>query len=291
MVLDISIFKIVFLILIIPISLLFEGLRRKFSARMQNRMGPPIWQPFFDIMKLFGKKESDSKAEGNVFFRIVPFLYLLTTFTLFLFIPFPLISFPFDFILFIYITILSSAFYVLTGPASNSPYGLIGCMRDVILMICYEIILVIALFSFIVYADVQSLAYLNQTFMILRLPIASLCLAVVALVEMKITPLDSPEAQTEIMGSIETEYAGRNLAFLEISKDLKFTFFIFLTAMLFFGMQNIIIFFILSFVMFFLFTLCQVTTCRYRMDQTFKILMFVLFLAVIEFIRIKFIVW
>ena len=291
MVLDVSIFKVLFLILIIPISLIFEGLRRKFTARMQNRIGPPIWQPILDVIKLFGKQKRDSKAEENIFFRITTFLYLLTTFILFLFIPFPLISFPFDFILFIYITILSSGFYVLLGPAANSPYGLLGCMRDIILMVCYEIIFVIALFSFIVYSNVQSLAYFNQTFAFWRLPLASICLTVVALVEMKITPFDSPEAQTEIMGGIETEYSGRNLAFLELSKYLKFTFFIFLTTLLFFGIKDIIIFFVISFVMLFLFTLCQVTTCRYRLDQTLRILIFVLLLAVIEFIRIKFIVW
>jgi len=291
MVLSVSTFKILFLILIIPISLIFEGLRRKLSARMQNRIGPPVWQPFYDVMKLFEKRDSDSKAKENIFFRIGPFLYFLTTFILFLFVPFPLISFPFEFILFIYIMILSSAFYVLAGSSSNSPYSLLGTMRDIILMICYEIIFVIALFSFIVYADVKSLAYINQPFMILKLPIASLSLFVVALVEMKITPYDTPEAQTEIMGSIETEYSGRDLAFLEISKDLKFTFFIFLISMLFFGMQNIVMFFIYSLIMLFFFTFYQVTTCRYRTDQTLRILMIVLLLVVIEFIRIKFIVW
>lgn len=291
MILNISIFKIVFLILIIPISLIFEGLRRKFSARMQNRVGPPVWQPFYDVIKLFEKKDSDSKASENIFFRFGPFLYFLTTLSLFLFVPFPIISFPFEFILFIYITILSSAFYVLAGSSSNSPYSLLGTMRDLILMICYEIIFVISLFSFIVYADVTSLAYINQPFMILKLPLASLSLFVVALVEMKITPYDTPEAQTEIMGSIETEYSGKNLAFLEISKNLKFTFFIFLTSTLFFGMQNIIMFFVYSIIMLFLFTFYQVTTCRYRTDQTLRILMMVLLLAVIEFIRIKFIVW
>jgi len=180
---------------------------------------------------------------------------------------------------------------VITGPASNSPFGVLGCMRDIILMVCYEIIFVIALFSFIVFADIQSLAYFNQVFMVLKLPIASLCIFAIALVEMKITPFDAPEAQTEIMGSIETEYSGKSLAFLEISKYLKFTFFIFLTSMLFLGIKNILIFFAFSFLMLFLFTLCQVTTCRYRTDQTLKILIFVLLLAVIEFIRIKFIVW
>jgi len=115
MILDVSMFKLMFLVLVIPISLLFEGIKRKLLARMQNRIGPPIWQPFYDVIKLFEKHESDSKASENVFFNITPFLYLVTTFALFFFIPFPIIGFQFDFIIFVYILILSGALYVLSG--------------------------------------------------------------------------------------------------------------------------------------------------------------------------------
>lgn len=35
---------------------LMEGLDRKISARMQGRIGPPILQPFYDVIKLFNKQ-------------------------------------------------------------------------------------------------------------------------------------------------------------------------------------------------------------------------------------------
>ena len=291
MILDVSMFKLMFLFLVVPISLLLEGIRRKLLARMQNRIGPPIWQPFYDVMKLFEKKESDSKATENVFFNITPFLYLVTTFALFFFIPFPLIGFQFDFILFVYVLILSGALYVLSGFASNSPYGSIGSMRELILMICYEAIFVVSIFTFILFSDIKSLTDFNQTLLIYNLPIASACLFVVALVEMRITPLDTVEAPTEIMGSVETEYSGRSLGFLEVSKALKSAFFIFLVTMLFFGIKDVIFFSILTLFMLFVFTFTQATTCRYRMDQTFRLLMIVLLLTVIEFVRINYIVW
>jgi len=291
MILDVSMFNVILLIFVIPISLLFEGLRRKLMARLQNRIGPPIWQPFYDIMKLLEKGESNSKASENIFFRITPLLYLITTFALFLFVPFPIISFPLDFILFVYILILSGALYILSGFASNSPYGSIGSMREIILMVCYEIIFAIVIITFILYTNIESLMGLNQTLLFLKLPLASLCLFVVALVEMRITPLDTVEAQTEIMGSVETEYSGKDLALLEISKDLKFTFFIFLIATLFFGFENVLIFSLISLVLLFIFTFLQATTCRYRLDQTFNLLIFVLLLAVIELLRINYFAW
>ena len=291
MVLNISMFEFLFLVLTIPIGLLFAGIKRKLIARMQNRIGPPIWQPFYDVIKLFEKGESDSWAKENIIFRVMPLVYFLITLSLFLFLPFSIISFHLDFILLIYIFILGGALYILLGIASNSPYGYIGSMRDMTLMLCYEIIFAIVIFTFITFAGIQSLAEFNESWMIWRLPIASVCLFIIALVETRITPFDTVEAHTEIIGSVETEFSGRSLAFFEISNGLRLAFFVFLTTLLFFGFKDLLTFSIISLIMLFVLSFTQATTCRYRIDQTFKILIVVLFFAVIELIRINFIVW
>lgn len=291
MILNISIFNFLFLILVIPISFLLEGIRRKLIARMQNRIGPPIWQPFYDIIKLFEKDKSDSSANENIIFRTMPLVYFITTFSLFLFIPFPLINFHLDFILFIYIFVLSGALYIMLGVVSNSPYGYIGSMRDISLMLCYEIIFAIVIFTFVNFTKIQSLADFNEKWMILKLPIASACLFMIGLVETRITPYDTIEAYTEIIGSAETEFSGKGLAFFEISKNLKLVFFVFLTTLLFFGFKNLITFSIISLIILFVLTFIEASTCRYRLDQTLNILIIVLFFAILEFIRINFIKW
>ncbi len=291
MILNVSMFEILFLVLTIPISLLFVGIKRKLIARMQNRIGPPVWQPFYDVIKLFEKKESDSGAKENIIFRTMPFIYLLITFSLFLFLPFPVIGFQLDFIFFIYIFILGGALYILLGIASNSPYGYIGSMRDMVLMFCYEIIFAIVIFTFVMFTDIQTLAEFNERWLILNLPIASACLFIIALVETRITPFDTVEAHTEIIGSVETEFSGRSLAFFEISSGLRLAFFVFLITLLFFGFKDLLTFSITSLIMLFVLTFTQATTCRYRLDQTLNILIIVLFFAVVELIRINFIVW
>ncbi len=291
MILNISMLELLFLVLTIPISLLFIGIKRKLMARMQNRIGPPIWQPFYDIIKLFEKSESNSAAKENIIFRTMPLFYLITTFSLFLFLPFSIISFQLDFILFIYIFILGGALYILLGIVSNSPYGYIGSMRDMTLMLCYEIIFAIVIFTFVVFADIQTLAEFNESWMIWKLPIASACLFIIALVETRITPFDTVEAHTEIIGSVETEFSGRSLALFEVSNGLRLAFFVFLMTLLFFGFKDLLTFSIMSLIMLFVLTFCQATTCRYRMDQTLSILIVVLFFAVVELIRINFIVW
>ncbi|MBL7169998.1 MAG: NADH-quinone oxidoreductase subunit H, partial [Candidatus Aenigmarchaeota archaeon] len=251
------------------------------------RVGPPIIQPFYDIVKLFGKKKSDSKGQKSILFRLVPFLYFISTYALFLFIL-GIVKFQFDFILFIYIIILSSAMYILLGLVANSPFGAFGSMRDMLLMICYEIALTVCVFSFVVYSDVLSLSQLNESWLILKLSLASLCMIVVALVETRITPFDTAEAETEIMGSVETEYSGKSLGFIELSRQLRLLFFILLLIKFLFNPATGISFILFFILMFFILLFSEVTTARYRTDQTFNVLLFVLTLSVIEFIRLYF---
>ena len=282
--------NIIRMLAVIPLALIVDGIFRKLLARMQNRVGPPIIQPFYDIVKLFGKKKSDSRGYKSIFFRVIPVLYFLSTYGLFLFIS-GIISFQFDFIMFIYMIILSSALYILLGLVSNSPFGIFGSMRDMLLMICYEVALTISLFSFIVYSDVLSLNQLNESWMILKLPLASLCLLVVALVETRITPFDTAEAESEIMGSVETEYSGKGLGFIEMSRQLKLLFFVIMLTKFLFNPVGILSFVLFSILIFFILLFSQATTARYRMDQTFNILLIVLILSVIEFIRLYLLVW
>ena len=47
---------ICYIILAPIIGGLLEGLDRKVSARMQRRVGPPLLQPFYDVIKLMKKQ-------------------------------------------------------------------------------------------------------------------------------------------------------------------------------------------------------------------------------------------
>jgi len=161
-------YEIIFFLLVPFIAMLYEGLHRKINARLQNRIGPPIIQPFYDIKKLFQKKKL--KSQNDPFFNYSPFFYFLSTYALFLFIPFSIIAFNFDFVVLVYITILSSAFYVLAGLSSDNPFGIVGSMREMILMIAYEIALVIVIFNFMIKGGVFSLANFNSTFLLLVPP-------------------------------------------------------------------------------------------------------------------------
>ena len=282
-------YEIIFFFLVPFIALLYEGFFRKLNARFQNRIGPPILQPFYDIMKLLEKKPL--KSQNDPFYKYSPLLYFISVYALFLFIPFSLISFQYDFVLLLYLTILASAFYVLAGLSSDNPFGIVGSMREMILMITYEITLVIAIFNFIMFSGVLSFADFNSNLLILSLPLSAIGLAIVSLVEVHITPFDTTEAPTEIIGGCTTEYSGRNLALMKMSMVMKRLFFIFLLPFLLFG-RNLAILIPASIIFLFIYALAQATTSRYRVDQAFKVYFYVMILVLIDFILImRGIVW
>jgi formate hydrogenlyase subunit 4 len=284
--LNINIINLLFLIFIIPISLVFEGIRRKLMARMQNRTGPSILQPFYDVMKLFEKKE----MKQNKIFRTLPLIYLITTFMLFFFAPFPLFNFHLGLLMLILIFAINGAFYTLLG-ILNSTDGRVDLTRKIFLMMIYDIIFAIGIFTFITFTKIQSMMDFNQEWMILKLPVACISLFIIPLVEIKIKPYETVEAFTEMMGDAETEFSGRELAFFEISKNLKLAFFVFLTSLLFFGFKNLVSFSIICLLILFIMTFIQATTSRYKLNQITNILIVVLIFVIFEFVKINFITW
>lgn len=289
--LELSIASIVFLLLVTPFALLMEGIRRKSVARMQNRIGPPIWQPVYDVLKLFKKGTSDTLAQENPFFKVVPVLTFLAGLALFLFMPFNIVSFKHDFIFLIYLLVLESALFVLAGFASNNPYSTIASMRELILMVSYEMIFAIVILTVFIFEGVLTVSQLNSLFLFWKLPIAFICFIALVAVEIRISPYDTVDAPTEVLESVRTEYSGKGLAFLKMADALKLTFFAVLILYFFIGSLNPFVLIALTPIAVIIFSFIQATTGRYRVDQTFKRLTFFLILALVEIVRIKFIVW
>ena len=53
-------YAIVNLILVVLLAPLCEGISRKLTARIQSRKGPPVLQPYYDLLKLLGKEDIES---------------------------------------------------------------------------------------------------------------------------------------------------------------------------------------------------------------------------------------
>lgn len=263
-------------ILLIPLALAFEGFRRKFVARMHNRAGPPLMQPFYDISKLFGKNELGYK---NVIFGIVPYLALLCSILMILFVPFSIISFDFDFLVLGYIFILQDTFYIFGAIASRSPFGMYASIRELLLMLGYEICFLIVLSLFFYNAGVYSIADYSIEFSFMQIPLASILLLFTAFVILRVTPYDVMNAEAEISAGFFSEYSGRSLALLEIAEFMKDLVVYLLLGFLMIGK----VYTLMAAPFFMLFYVIMLTSSpRYSTARTVKTFLFLAFLAFLD---------
>ena len=105
------------------------GWDRRITARMQSRRGPPIFQPFYDVMKLWSKQSLVVRRSQNFY---IFFFLLLVIFTGALFFA------GSDLLLVIFALTLAAIFFVLGAYKSSSPYSFLGAERELIQMMAYE---------------------------------------------------------------------------------------------------------------------------------------------------------
>lgn len=122
-------FALAYILLAPFIGGLLAGLDRRITAKMQNRVGPPILQPFYDVLKLLSKENLIVSRSQN--FYVLCFL-LFVIFTGALFFS------GNDFLLVIFALTLANIFLVLAAYAANSPYSHIGAERELIQIMAYE---------------------------------------------------------------------------------------------------------------------------------------------------------
>ena len=120
---------VAFLVLAPFVGGFLAGVDRKLSARLQGRYGPPLRQPFFDVLKLFQKERILVNKFQN--FSIVLF-FLFTVFSGALFFA------GADLLLTIFSLALAGTFFILGGFAVGSPYSHLGAERELIQMVAYE---------------------------------------------------------------------------------------------------------------------------------------------------------
>jgi len=128
---------LVLLILSPFIGGLLIGIDRKVTARIQNRAGPPIVQPFYDALKLFGKEDK----VVNKTYLVFGAAYLLTVI-----LSLALLLFQYDLLITTFIFGLSFIFLVLAGYSTRSQFGNLGATRELMQMLTYEPILLLAVF-------------------------------------------------------------------------------------------------------------------------------------------------
>jgi len=196
---------------------LCEGIMRKLRARIHSRIGPPITQPYWDLLKLLGKE--DLRSTGGVVYASLPALTLGSLLLLATLIPMgtaaPL-AFAGDMIVVLYVAAMSGVLIMLTGFASASPYASIGSSREMMMLLSVEPILAIALSVGAFKARTLALGGIIK-WQVQNGPSISMAIGGVAFflalqgMAGKL-PFDIAEADQEIMGGSLVEQSGPRLA-------------------------------------------------------------------------------
>lgn len=218
------------LLFVFVFALMAEFIDRKLCAMLQNRIGPPWFQPFADFIKLVSKEDIIPQEADSAIFKLMPVISLTATITAFFYIPLwqtqALSSFYGDLIVVLYLLTIPTLTFFLGGWYSRSVFSRIGATRTITQFFAYEIPLFLSILAPAMLADTWSLseitAYYGKHPWFGLFNIAGFAIALVALLgKLEKTPFDIPEAETEIVAGSFTEYSGRLLAIFRISIDME----------------------------------------------------------------------
>lgn len=204
---------ILFLLLAPVIGGLVSGIDRKLTARMQGRVGPPIFQPFYDVGKLLEKENLVVTSSQN---------FYILSYIVFIVVSGALFFAGGDLLLVIFAFTLAHIFLVLGAYASYSPYSFVGAERELIQIIAYEPMIILSAVG--MYMVTKSF-FVNEIAaselpLILYLPGVFIGFLMVFTIKLRKSPFDlstSHHAHQELVKGVTTEFTGPNLARIEIA--------------------------------------------------------------------------
>jgi NADH-quinone oxidoreductase subunit H len=226
----VSIFLFPGLLFVSIFGLAAEFIDRKVYARLQNRAGPPWFQPLADIIKLLGKEDLVPSHANPRMFGLAPLFAFTAVVTAFMYIPLwgreSLYSFYGDIIIVLYLLTIPTLAFFIGGWYYSSLFAKLGSVRVVTQLFAYEVPLFMSILASALLANTWSLGkmavfYTKHPFICLfNLPGFAISL-VAMLGKLEKAPFDIPEAETEIVAGAFTEYSGRLLAVLRLTIDIE----------------------------------------------------------------------
>jgi len=192
---------------------ILSGVDRIISARMQNRYGPPLLQPFYDFFKLIGKERITVNQTqmvyvlGHLFFSMVCIIMLVL---------------KQDLLMIMFVLAFSSVSLIMGAMSVRSPYSKIGAQRELMQMMAYEPVLLLM---------VVGIYLTNKSFMIsnilengkpllFSLPLVFLAFLYVLTIKLRKSPFDfstSHHGHQELIKGLTTEFSGPQLAIIELA--------------------------------------------------------------------------
>jgi ech hydrogenase subunit B len=191
---------------------LVSGMDRILTARMQSRIGPPVLQPFYDVVKLLFKEP----LVVNVWQAFCAYCYIAAAS-----ISVVLFFLQSDLLLVFFVQAVGAVFLVVGALSSTSPFSQIGAHRELLQILSYEPLLVLVVVGFYLETGSFKIAdiYAWQHPLLLKLPFLFIVLGYALTIKLRKSPFDLStchHAHQELVKGLLTDYSGPFLALTEI---------------------------------------------------------------------------
>ncbi|RLF14984.1 MAG: NADH-quinone oxidoreductase subunit H [Thermoprotei archaeon] len=280
---------------------IFYWLFRKLRARFQSRIGPPIYQPIADLIKLFSKGSITPLAASKTWFTLAPIMFLAGYLTALALIPLGVeapLSIAGDLLVVLIALSIPGLAVIMAGSSSGNPYGAVGASRELTLLVGSEIPFVVS--ALVLARDAGSLSISSilaaqaQAPFLLKYPFAAVAFFIALVLKLGRKPFDIPEAEVEIVAGPYTDYSGPLLGIFELANVFRWMVLpalavnLFLSGGRFTGepLIDVACFLVLCLAVVFIVSFIDAQSARLRVDQAFKFLLtWGLALALVDLIR------
>ena len=262
------IFIVAYIVLAPFVGGFLAGLDRIISARMQGRVGPPVLQPFYDVLKLFEKEKITVNKVQD--FYVACFLLFVVVTGCFFFAGG-------DLLLVLFTLTTASAFLIIAAYSSNSPYAQLGAERELLQTMAYEPMVLLTAVAFYVFTGSFKVSDIMNSESMGILPMLGIFIGFVYILTIKFrkAPFDlsmSHHAHQELVAGLKTEFSGTTLAMLEVAHWYEN---IFLLGFIFLFFQNgsvagVIIGIVVAIIAFFFETFIGNSFARMKWQVAFK---------------------
>jgi len=220
--------------LLLALAPLVSGCIKNWKAKLQNRRGPRIWQPYLDLTK-FLRKDMVISEHASWVFHFMPYVLFVSTLLAGLMVPLISASAPLSLfggvLALVGLLALGRFFLALGGLDPASAFGGMGSSREMTIAAIAEPALMLAVFTVAIAAgstNLSEMLYAAQgpTWKLLNPAhvLAFAALFIVLLAETRRIPVDNPATNLELTMIHEAmilEYSGRYLALIEWSASIK----------------------------------------------------------------------
>jgi formate hydrogenlyase subunit 4 len=233
------------MMLVLLLAPLLLGYTRKVKARLLRRRGPPLLQPYRDLIRLC-RKEVVLAENASWLFRSAPYMIFGATWVAAALVPTfatgLYFSWTADLIAIIALLGTARLFLALVGMDIGTSFGGIGSSREMLFSSIAEPAMIMIVFTLALVAGSTQLSTIADTMLSshvglrVSLGLALVGLIIVAIAENARIPVDNPATHLELTMVHEAmvlEYSGRHLAMIELAAALKLLLYISIIACIF----------------------------------------------------------